>query len=310
MPLSLVVEVRRIEQETEVKGDNMLNKSKSLWFFCFMYLMVSGAFSVAEAESEFKDTPHFTGMPSYEIWDADDKEFDEYKFCDGKKPVTVEGKMWKREYGLKNEGKEASGLQIIRNYSNAIKNMGGTILIEGTREAIEAVCGEGEGYARQVNGRVTKGGKELWVQVGYHEYNGTYIITVLEKEAMKQDVTASAMLDALNREGHVALYVNFDTGKSIIKPESQPIIEQIVQMMKSNPELKISVQGHTDNVGSPKSNKTLSEARAKAVIAAIVEEGIDTKRLSALGHGQDKPIADNKTEEGRAKNRRVELVKE
>jgi OOP family OmpA-OmpF porin len=286
-----------------------MNRLMQIGFFCFVCLMVLGAFSITKAQSEFKDMPYFTGMPNYEIWGADDKEFDAFKFCDGKKPVTVEGKIWKREYGLKNEGKEASGLQIIRNYSNAIKSMGGTILIEGTREAIEAVCPEGEGYARQVDGKVVKGGKELWVEVGYHEYNGTYLITVLEKEAMKQDVTASDMFDALNREGHIALYINFDTGKSAIKPESKPIINQIVEMMKANPSLKIGVEGHTDNVGNPKSNKTLSDERAKSVVAAIVAQGIDAKRLSAAGYGQDKPIADNKTEEGRAKNRRVELVK-
>jgi len=80
-------------------------------------------------------------------------------------------------------------------------------------------------------------------------------------------------------------------------------------MMKANPDLKIGVEGHTDNVGNPKSNKTLSDERAMAVVASIVAQGIDPKRLSAAGHGQDKPIADNKTEEGRAKNRRVELVK-
>jgi outer membrane protein OmpA-like peptidoglycan-associated protein len=129
------------------------------------------------------------------------------------------------------------------------------------------------------------------------------------KEAMKQDVTASNLLDALNRDGHIALYINFDTGKATIKPKSKPIITQIVEMLKANQGLMVSVEGHTDNVGTPASNKTLSDQRAKTVVAAIVAQGIDAKRLSALGHGQDKPIADNKTEEGRAKNRRVELVK-
>jgi OmpA-OmpF porin, OOP family len=286
-----------------------MKKAKNSCLVCFVCLIVLVIFSSAWAESEFQDMPYFSGMPSYDIWSADDKEFDEYKFCNGKKPVAIEGKLWRREYGLKNEGKEASGLQIIRNYSNAIKNMGGTILIEGTKEAIEAVCPGGEGYARQVDGKVAKGGKELWVEVGYHEYNGTYFITVIEKEDMKQDVTASDMFDALNREGHIALYINFDTGKSTIKPESKPIINQIVEMLKFKPELKISVEGHTDNAGNPKSNKTLSDDRAKAVVTEIVAQGIDEKRLSAVGYGQDKPIADNATEEGRAKNRRVELVK-
>jgi OOP family OmpA-OmpF porin len=80
-------------------------------------------------------------------------------------------------------------------------------------------------------------------------------------------------------------------------------------MLKANPGLMVSVEGHTDNVGSPASNKTLSNERAKSVVSAIVAQGIDPKRLSPLGHGQDKSIADNQTAEGRAKNRRVELVK-
>jgi outer membrane protein OmpA-like peptidoglycan-associated protein len=158
-------------------------------------------------------------------------------------------------------------------------------------------------------GKVTKGSSELWIEVAPFNDGNDYYLTVVMKEAMKQDVTAGSMLEALNREGHIALYINFDTGKSTIKPESKAIINQIVEMLKANPKLNISVEGHTDNMGNPKSNKTLSDDRAKSVVSAIVAQGIDAKRLSALGHGQDKPIADNKTEEGRAKNRRVELVK-
>jgi outer membrane protein OmpA-like peptidoglycan-associated protein len=136
-----------------------------------------------------------------------------------------------------------------------------------------------------------------------------YTLIVVEREAMKQDVTAGDMLNALNKAGHITLYINFDTGKSTIKPESQPVIGQIVSLMKDNPDLKVGVEGHTDNVGDPKKNKILSEDRAKAVVSAIVKQGIDASRLSASGFGQEKPIADNATDEGRAKNRRVELVK-
>ena len=284
----------------------MVNCAKSIRLFCIISLIVFGLFCMARAESELKDTPYFSGMPNYKITEATDQEFADYRFFNGKDCTTVEGKKHFRAYTLKEDSKQSSELQISRNYVNAVKNMGGTVVFEG--QCSGADCAENCGY-RMIVGKVIKGGNELWVEVVPFNDGNDYYLTVVAKEAMKQDVTASTMLDALNREGHIALYINFDTGKSVIKSESKPIIEQIVQMMKSNPDLKISVEGHTDNMGNPKSNKTLSEARAKAVIAAIVAEGIDAKRLSGVGHGQDKPIADNKTEEGRAKNRRVELVK-
>ena len=281
-------------------------RAKRIKLFCILYLIVFGAFSAAGAESELKDTPYFTGMPNYKIADAADQEFADYRFFNGKNCTTVEGKKLHRAYTLGENAKQSSELQISRNYANAVKNMGGTIVFEG--ECSGADCAENCGY-RMMVGKVIQGGNELWVEIVPFNGGGDYYLTVIAKEAMKQDVTASGMLEALNRDGHVALYINFDTGKSIIKPESKPIIEQIVQMMTSGSGLKISVEGHTDNVGSPKSNQTLSDERAKAVVSAIGAQGIDARRLSALGHGQDKPIADNKTEEGRAKNRRVELVK-
>jgi outer membrane protein OmpA-like peptidoglycan-associated protein len=269
--------------------------------------MVLGAFSGIGAESEFKDTPHFTGMPSYKITDASDQEFADYRFYNGKNCTTIEGKKYFRAYTLKESAKQSGELQISRNYSNSVKSMGGTVIFEGQCSGSD--CAENCG-GRMMVGKVTKGGDELWVEVAPFNDGNDYYLTLVVKGAMKQDVTASNIFEALNREGHVALYINFDTGKSTIKPESGPIINQIVEMMKANPGLKVRVEGHTDNVGNAKSNKTLSDERAKAVVAALVAQGVDAKRLSAAGHGQDKPIADNKTEEGRAKNRRVELVKE
>ncbi|MCW3111024.1 MAG: OmpA/MotB domain protein, partial [Segetibacter sp.] len=83
----------------------------------------------------------------------------------------------------------------------------------------------------------------------------------------------------------------------------------IATMLKDNVALKVSIEGHTDNTGVPATNKVLSENRAKAVMNAISAKGIAANRLSSKGWGQEKPVADNKTEEGRAKNRRVEIVK-
>jgi outer membrane protein OmpA-like peptidoglycan-associated protein len=284
----------------------MTNKSRSTLFWFLIHLIIFGGFSGAGAEAEFKDSPYFSGMPNYKITDASDQEFSDYRFYNGKNCITVEGKKHYRAYTLKENAKQSSELQISRNYSNSIKSMGGTIVFDGQCSGSD--CAENCG-GRMMVGKVIKGGSELWVEIVPFNDGNDYYLSLIVKEAMKQDVTASDMFDALNRDGHIALYINFDTGKATIRPESKPIIIQIVEMLKANAGLAVSVEGHTDNVGSPKSNQTLSDERAKTVAAAIVAQGIDAKRLSALGHGQDKPVADNKTEEGRAKNRRVELVK-
>ena len=281
-------------------------KNKLRIIVSFLLLALPMALTMVSAqESEFKDTPWFSGMPNFTIYDAEDTEFDGYNFFNGKNCTTVEGRKFKRTYALKEDAQKSSVTQIIRNYSNAIKSMGGTVIYEGMPQ--EAECAENNGL-NMVVGKAVKDGNEMWVEV-VTLGGDDYYLTIILKELMKQDVTASNMFEALNRDGHIALYINFDTGKSIIRDESKPIIEQIVQMMKSNPDLKIGVEGHTDNVGSPASNKTLSEARAKSVVSAIVSQGIAADRLTPAGFGQDKPVADNNTEEGRAKNRRVELIK-
>jgi OmpA-OmpF porin, OOP family len=271
--------------------------------FVVVLLFVSP--EIRAQEAEYKDTPWFSGMPNFTIYDAEDVDFDSYNFFNGKNCISVEGKKFKRTYALKEDAQKSSVIQIMRNYSNAIKNIGGTVIYEGAPQ--DAECAEYNGI-NMIVGKVVKEGNEMWVEVA--SFGGDdYHLTVVLKELMKQDVTANEMFAALNRDGHIALYINFDTGKSAIKPESMTIIEQIVGMMKSNPELKVNIEGHTDNVGSPASNKILSEERAKSVVSAIVSKGINIDRLSSSGYGQDKPIADNNTDEGRARNRRVELVR-
>jgi len=99
-------------------------------------------------------------------------------------------------------------------------------------------------------------------------------------------------------------------GKATVKPESMTEIMRFVALMKENPDLKFSVEGHTDNTGSAAANQTLSEARSQAVVEKLMENGIARDRLTAAGKGQSAPVADNATDEGRAQNRRVEFVKQ
>ncbi len=121
---------------------------------------------------------------------------------------------------------------------------------------------------------------------------------------------AVPLYDRMMSDGKFITYgITFDVGKATIKPESMGEINRIVTLMTENPDLKFSVEGHTDSTGNPASNQTLSEQRSQAIVAKLVELGIAQDRLTAVGKGQNSPIADNNTDEGRAKNRRVEFVK-
>ena len=93
------------------------------------------------------------------------------------------------------------------------------------------------------------------------------------------------MLKEINEKGFIALYINFETGKSAIKQESLPIVDQMVEMLKGAPQLKVSIEGHTDNTGTPASNQKLSEERAAALVKALTEKGIEKTRLTSKGWG-------------------------
>ena len=121
---------------------------------------------------------------------------------------------------------------------------------------------------------------------------------------------AKPLYDRMMTDGKFITYgITFDVGKAVIKPESMGEINRIVKLMNENPTLNFEVQGHTDATGNAASNQKLSEQRAQAIVAKLVEMGISADRLTAVGKGQTSPIADNSTDEGRAKNRRVEFVK-
>jgi len=159
---------------------------------------------------------------------------------------------------------------------------------------------------------VQKGGKETWVHVKAAE--SSYELTIVEKEAMKQEVTAdaAALANGLSSTGHAIVEgILFDTGKSQVKPESDAALTEVAKLLKQKTDLKIYVVGHTDNVGDVKSNMKLSSDRAAAVIKVLAEKhGINALRLSYFGAGPYSPVSTNRTEEGRALNRRVELVEQ
>jgi OmpA-OmpF porin, OOP family len=124
-------------------------------------------------------------------------------------------------------------------------------------------------------------------------------------------VTSEQMADEINRTGRIALYgLYFDTGRTDLKSESKPTLEQIADLLKREPNLKLLVVGHTDNVGNFETNRDLSQRRAESVVNALVTGfGIAPDRLIPFGVSYAAPVASNATPEGRSQNRRVELVR-
>ena len=267
---------------------------------CAVLLVMAGS-GTAAGQTDVKggkDHALFSRMPEFYISTYTASDFDAYGFTDASgQKVQVEGKLTKIRYSalrdVKTAGKIPSRLAISRNYTNAIKKAGGMVVHEKPWLIT----------MKQVNGE-----SEVWAEVLFESLE-EYMLIIVEKGEMKQEITAGNILAALDKDGHVALYINFDTGKADIKADGQSVIDEIASALRNTPALKVGIEGHTDNVGGAAANLKLSEARAQAVMAALVAKGIAAARLSAAGFGQTKPIADNAAEDGRAKNRRVELVK-
>ena len=267
-----------------------------------------------------KDHPLFNRMPGYRINTCEIKQFDAREFpasgalnADNKavKVETVEGVQTFIVYDMPGETKTASGLQIQRNYLNAVKSAGGVVIAEygaenSGKQLSDDTWGNGD---RAAVFKLNKGGKEIWARVHPYNSGAGYALYIAEREVMKQNIVVNELIDKINKDGFISLYINFDTGKAVIKADSFSQLDQVVTALKSSPELKLEVGGHTDNVGSADANLTLSDARAKSVMKYLSDKGIAAGRLSAKGYGQTKPVADNRSDDGRAKNRRVELVK-
>ncbi len=247
-----------------------------------------------------KDHPLLSRMPNFYIAEYKDTEFDSHRFIgQDKKPVIIEGHKYYIGYHLNKGAAEPGELKIRRNIQDALKKIGGNVVFDDNFNKASTIV-------------IQKDGKETWVEV--RSYNNMYRLTIVEKEIMKQEVVANAeeMGNDINSTGHVSIYgIYFDTGKSEIKPESDAAISEIAKLLKNNGGLKLYVVGHTDNVGSFDSNMKLSQDRADAVTKALTgKHGIAAARLKSYGVASLVPVTSNDTEDGKAKNRRVELVKQ
>lgn len=296
-------------------------------FVCFV---AATAMAQRQDVQGSKDHPLVSRYPGSVITTYVQREYDEFELPLGglhrgklEKSQHLEGKL---TYILYVYPQERSVLEVYRNYESALRNAGFQVLF--ACESVEK-CGSGyfQGFpgrnqwwndrepVRHLSARLSRPQGDVYVSL--HVQTGQYAteLNVIEMKPMEAGlvtVNAASLASDISRTGHTALYgIYFDTGKAEVKPESDAALTEIAKLLQQDPQLKLHVVGHTDNVGALASNMDLSRRRADAVVKVLTtKHGVAAARLDAQGVGPLAPVAPNKDEAGRAKNRRVELVKQ
>lgn len=277
-----------------------------------------------------KDHPLISRYPGLVITMYSVKDFDDFLFPLGKldpssskfaKSQHVEGKVTRIYYEY---SENRSTLEIFRNYETALTKGGFAILFTCDSED---TCGYGDvrltsdrperwwSQPRQLSAKLGRATGDVYVS--FHVYGSSHGIQldVIEPKPMEGGlvtVDATALGNDIAQNGHAAVYgIFFDSGKADVKPESDPALHEIAKLLQESAKLQLYVVGHTDAVGTLNSNMDLSQRRAESTVRVLTGKyGISPARLRSWGDGPTSPVASNKTEEGRAKNRRVELVEQ
>lgn len=302
-------------------------------------LPAASPFARGQDKEESKDHPLISRYPGSVIKDYNQKEYDEFELPmgvanqDGEKvgepgkTQHLEGKVTFIRY---DDPKGRSVLEVYRNFEGALRTAGFAILYTCT--SVQQ-CGWGNrssspgrseewidnGAVRHLSARLPRPQGDVYVSLIVQQHivaeTPETLLDVIEVKPMETGlvtVNAESLGGDLSRSGHAAVYgIYFETGKADVKPESDATLKEIAKLLEQNPQLKIYVVGHTDNQGTLDLNIELSKRRADAVLGALAAKyGVAADRLRALGDGPSAPVASNDTEDGRARNRRVELVKQ
>ena len=284
-----------------------------------------------------KDHPLISRYPGSYIAKYLTKEFDEFALPLG--PVNEENTITKNQHL---EGKITrivyvapagrTVLEVFRNYQAALKKGGFETLFtcgpQGCGSTIAnayANSGDNADYwgpehgIHYISAKLARPEGDVYVSLLVDNLGPDsranaelYVIEVKPMESDLITVDAASLANDINRTGHASVYgIYFDTGKADVKPESDATMKEIAKLLQGDSKLKLYVVGHTDNQGALDMNMDLSRKRADAVLAALTTKyGVPASRLRSYGCGPYSPVASNDSEDGRAKNRRVELVKQ
>ena len=246
-------------------------------------------------------SPLISRMPGCQIYECEKKDFDAFDVIINKaaEMKSLEGAVDHAKFACP---ANVSKLQLQRNLEAALQKAGYKTVFSGKHE-------------NSSDAAITtqKGAQWIFVQLSdFNEFPVYEQTTVLVKE-MTQEMTASAqaMADAITKSGKLDVYgITFATGQATLTPASDAVLSDLSAVLTANADWRLRIEGHTDNVGTPAANLKLSEARAAAVAAWLTGKGIAAARLSTAGLGDTQPVGPNTTEEGRARNRRVVLIKQ
>ncbi len=313
-------------------------RQKLKYFLGFLILLGLFLVTLSFAEQDVpgsKDHPIISRYPGSYIYHYDQKEFDEFEILLGPvksssdkdiqlaKKERLEGRVTKIQYQAPSN---RSPFEVFKNYEEAIKKANFEILYSARGEEIAGV--RKFLYPYFWNVYASKDDERNFFYLSAKNKNKNILLSVcvlpghsgpiaflgiVEKKEMEKGlIKAKDIYETIKTEGKVAIYgIYFDFDKADIKPESKPALEEIAKFLKEHPEIKLYIVGHTDNIGKLEYNMELSKKRAEAVVKELVEKyGIKKDRLMGFGVGPLAPVAPNSTEEGRAKNRRVELVEQ
>jgi len=252
-------------------------------------------------ENDCKESALISRLPGCGVYECEKKDFDAYDLVINKAGDTknLEGSGERFKFICPTS---ASHLQLQRNVEAALKKSGYTIVYSGRHENSNHPV-------------VTAQKGAQWISVQTDQLNEfpIYEQTAVLVKPMAQEMSASAqaLSDAITASGRLDVYgITFATGQAAITPASDQVLNDLHAVLVANPDWRLRIEGHTDNVGDRAANLKLSNARAAAVAAWLTGKGIDAGRLSVAGLGDTQPVGDNASEDGRARNRRVVLVKQ
>jgi outer membrane protein OmpA-like peptidoglycan-associated protein len=308
---------------------------KMLGIACFSVLAAAPV--IAQDVKGSADHPLIPRYEGSEIRGFKTSAFEEYRLIiskilkrngesEGDTFTRLEGKVSHRLYRAP---KDRSVLEVFRNYEGALQKAGFTAVFACQQKD----CGQWfngamnpsaryngliyGGQQRYLAAKLARPEGDVYVSLyatSFEPENRTFVqLDVIELKGMEQKmvvVEATEMEKTIARDGRIAIYgILFDFDKADIKPESKEQIDQLGALLKKSPNLQVIIVGHTDGKGAFDYNLSLSQRRAQAVVSALNSgHGIKSSRLTAAGAGMIAPVASNRTDEGRAKNRRVEIV--